>query len=188
MCSALTLCFASIILTSPEKAVRWLLFIPISLWDHEAGILHKLLKSTQLDGLWKKRRYGRWDFEQGSLALDSGWNARCHKSQCYLMFTKWLPCTLPWLFRITDMPLNQKQDSSCPYQVAWVVKKTRLVMWQTWDTGSIPGSGRSLGGGHSKPLQYSCLENPMGRGAWQTTVYRVTKSCIWLKWISIHHT
>ena len=44
------------------------------------------------------------------------------------------------------------------------------------DVGSIPGSGRSPGGGHGNPGQYSCLENPMGRGAWQTTVHRVTKS------------
>ena len=36
--------------------------------------------------------------------------------------------------------------------------------------GSIPGLGRSPGGGHSNPLQYSCLENPMDRGAWRSTV------------------
>ena len=44
------------------------------------------------------------------------------------------------------------------------------------DVGSIPGSGRSPGGGHGDPLQYSCLENPMDRGAWQATVRRVAKS------------
>ena len=44
------------------------------------------------------------------------------------------------------------------------------------DTGSIPGSGRSPGGGHSKPLQYSCLENPIDRGALWATVHGVTKS------------
>ena len=44
------------------------------------------------------------------------------------------------------------------------------------DTGSIPGSGRSTGGGHGNPFQYSYLENPMDRGAWQATVYRVAKS------------
>ena len=44
------------------------------------------------------------------------------------------------------------------------------------DPGSIPGSGRSPGEGNGKPLQYSCLENPMDRGAWQATVHRVTKS------------
>ena len=38
------------------------------------------------------------------------------------------------------------------------------------DMGSIPGMGRFPGGGHGNPLQYSCLENPMGRGAWQATV------------------
>ena len=44
------------------------------------------------------------------------------------------------------------------------------------DMGSIPGLGRSLGGGNGNPLQYSCLENPMDRGAWQATVHRVPKS------------
>ena len=37
------------------------------------------------------------------------------------------------------------------------------------DVGSIPTSGRSPGGGHGNPLQYPCLENPMGRGAWRAT-------------------
>ena len=44
------------------------------------------------------------------------------------------------------------------------------------DTGSIPGSERSPGEGNGSPLQYSCLENPMDRGAWWTMVHRVTKS------------
>ena len=43
------------------------------------------------------------------------------------------------------------------------------------DLGSIPGSGRSPVGGHSNPLQYSCLENPMDRGAWQAMVHRVKR-------------
>ena len=46
------------------------------------------------------------------------------------------------------------------------------------DPGSIPGLGRSLGGGHGKSLQYSCLGNPMDRGAWCTIVYGFTKSRI----------
>ena len=41
--------------------------------------------------------------------------------------------------------------------------------------GSIPGSGRSPGEGKGNPLQYSCLENPTDRGAWQTTVHGVTR-------------
>ena len=44
------------------------------------------------------------------------------------------------------------------------------------DLGLIPGLGRSPGGGHDNPLQYSCLENPMGRGAWWAAVHGVAKS------------
>ena len=51
--------------------------------------------------------------------------------------------------------------------------------------GSIPGSGRSPGGGCGNPLQYSCLENPMSRGAWRATVHGVTNSQTQLKRISM---
>ena len=44
------------------------------------------------------------------------------------------------------------------------------------NTGLITGSGRSPGGGHGKPLQYSCQENPMDREIWQATAHEVTKS------------
>ena len=43
------------------------------------------------------------------------------------------------------------------------------------DTGSIPGSGRSPGEGNGNPVQYSCLENSMDRGAWQATVHGITR-------------
>ena len=49
------------------------------------------------------------------------------------------------------------------------------------DLGSIPGLGRSPGGGHSNPLLYSCLADPMDRGAWWATVHRVAKSQTRLK-------
>ena len=49
------------------------------------------------------------------------------------------------------------------------------------DRGSIPGSGKTPGGGHGNPLQYSCLENPMDRGTWQAIVHRVTNSQTQLK-------
>ena len=48
------------------------------------------------------------------------------------------------------------------------------------NSGSIPESGKSPGGGQGNPLQYSCLENPLDMGAWQATVHRVTKSQTWL--------
>ena len=46
------------------------------------------------------------------------------------------------------------------------------------DAGSIPGLGRSPGGGEGTPLQHSCLENPMDGGAWRAAVHGVTESCI----------
>ena len=49
------------------------------------------------------------------------------------------------------------------------------------DSGSVPGLSRSPGGGHDYPLQYSCLENSMDRGAWQAIVHKVAKSwCVQL--------
>ena len=56
----------------------------------------------------------------------------------------------------------------------------------TGNPGSIPGSGRSPGGGHGNLLQCSCLGNPMDRGTWQATVHRVTKSQTLQKWLSMH--
>ena len=54
------------------------------------------------------------------------------------------------------------------------------------DVGSIPGSGRSPGGGLGHPFQYSCLENPMNRGAWQAIVHGGTKSQTRLYSFSMH--
>ena len=54
------------------------------------------------------------------------------------------------------------------------------------DTGLTPGLGRSPGGGHGNPLQFSCLENPIDRGDWQATVHRVTKSQTRLKQLGTH--
>ena len=54
------------------------------------------------------------------------------------------------------------------------------------DAGSVPGSGRSPGGGHGNPLQGSCLENPMDRGAWWAADLRVAQSQTRLKWLSMH--
>ena len=57
-----------------------------------------------------------------------------------------------------------------------VVKNPPASAGNAEDSGSIPGSGRSLGEGNGNPLQYSCLENPMDRGVWQATVHKVIKS------------
>ena len=57
-----------------------------------------------------------------------------------------------------------------------VVKNLPADAGDVRDVSSIPGSGRSPGGGHGNPLQYSCLEKPMDRGAWWATAYRVAQS------------
>ena len=54
------------------------------------------------------------------------------------------------------------------------------------DAGLIPGSGRSPGGGNGNPLQYSCWDNTMNRGAWRATVHAVAKSQTRLKQLSTH--
>ena len=84
-------------------------------------------------------------------------------------------------------------------RMSWILdllslRSLRLSQWfsgkefacSAGDTGLIPGSGRSPGVGNSNPLQYSCLENPMNRGAWWVTVHRVANSQTWLKWLSMH--
>ena len=61
-------------------------------------------------------------------------------------------------------------------QVALMVENPPANAGDLRDAGSIPGSGRSPGEGHGNPLQYSCLENPMDRGAWWATAHGVAKS------------
>ena len=65
--------------------------------------------------------------------------------------------------------------------MALVVKNLHANAGDIRDMGLIPGSGRTPAGGHGNPLQYSCLENPMDRGAWWAMIHRVTKSRARLK-------
>ena len=58
----------------------------------------------------------------------------------------------------------------------------------TGDQGPIPGWGRSPGGGNGNPLQYSCLENPMDRGAEQATIQMVAKSQLYMPSYTTEHT
>ena len=68
-----------------------------------------------------------------------------------------------------------------------VVKSLLVNAGDVRDMGSMPGLGRSPGGGHGNPLQYSCLENPMDRGAWQASVHRViAQNQTQLKWDNTH--
>ena len=71
-------------------------------------------------------------------------------------------------------------------QVVLVVKNPPANAGDIRDAGWIPASGRSPGGRHGNPLQYSCLENPIDRGAWLATVHGTAKSQTQLKRLSMY--
>ena len=71
-------------------------------------------------------------------------------------------------------------------QEALAIKDVSANTGDARDAGSIPGSGRSLGGGHSNPLQYPCLENATYRGAWRAMVHGATESQTGRKRLSAH--
>ena len=70
---------------------------------------------------------------------------------------------LPWWLSIKNLPANIR------------------------NAGATPGPGRSPGGGNGTLLQYSCLKNPLVRGAWGATVHGTAKSQTWLKWLNTAH-
>ena len=80
--------------------------------------------------------------------------------------------------------MKHKRKSAGASQVVLVVKNPPASAGDVRDTGLIPGSERSPGRGCGDPLQYSRLENPMDRGAWQATVHGVAKSRTHLKRLS----
>ena len=71
-----------------------------------------------------------------------------------------------------------------PLHYSWASLVAQMIKNLPADPGSLPVSGRSPGGGHGNPLQYSCLENSMGRGAWWSPIHRITKSWTRLKQLS----
>jgi len=86
----------------------------------------------------------------------------------------------PFLFLVRTPVIGFSPHS----QVPLVVKNPPASAGDARDVGSIPGSGRSPGEGHGNQLQYSCLENPMDRGAWWAMVHMVPKSQTQLKRLS----
>ena len=98
--------------------------------------------------------------------------------------------------RGSSWPRDQTPHGSyyyiCPYavirasQLALMLKNPPASAGDARDTGSIPGLGRSPGGGNGNPLLYSCLGNPMDRGAWWAIVHGVAKSQTWVKQLSTH--
>ena len=89
---------------------------------------------------------------------------------------------MSWHFKHIQMFCRKHWAS----QVALVVKNPHASAGDARDSGSIPGSGRPPGGGHGGPLQYSCLQKPMDRGARRAAVYKAAKSQRRLKRLSAH--
>ena len=81
---------------------------------------------------------------------------------------------------------NTSRELEHIHEVVLVVKNFPANARDLRDTSLIPGLGGSPEGGHDNPLQYSCLDNPMDRGAWRATVHRVAKSRTRLKRLSMH--
>ena len=94
---------------------------------------------------------------------------------------------LPLLF-IGDCRFGERWQGIGASQVPTVVKNPPANAGDVRALGLTLGSGRSPGGGLGNPLQYSCLEKPMDRGAWWATVHRVTKSWTQMKQLGTHST
>ena len=99
----------------------------------------------------------------------------------------WLHC---WLLHVQPVQAGCSPGSSAEHantELLWLcLLKTpngsagKESACNAGDTGSIPGSGRTSGGGNGHSLRYSCLKNPMDKGAWWATVQRVAKCRTWL--------
>ena len=81
---------------------------------------------------------------------------------------------------------GQTWDVKRTSQVVLVIKNPPANAGDIREVSLIPGWGRPPGEGHGSPLQHSCLENPMDRGAWWAMVPRVSKSLTQLTWLSTH--
>ena len=122
----------------------------------------------------KKGQYHLVFVLQGT-ATDAAHSPSSQSGTCKLSF----PGNYTWLLSIEPLQLWASQ-------VVLVVKKPPADAGDLRDVGLVPGSGRFPRGGHGNPLQYSCLENPMDRGAWWAIVHRVTKIRTQLKQLSMH--
>ena len=140
------------------------LLLLLAMWDIRGVKLPKELEewtSQAQHGLWSSRASSPWwlPTSGGSVAATTA------KSSPSYNLTRSLPRAS---------------------QVVPVVKNPPASAGDIRDVGSFPESGRSPGGGHGNPLQYSCLENPMDRRAWWATVHRVAQSHTQLKRLSTH--
>ena len=126
---------------------------------------------TVSDEQWRNSPYIYMDPFSPELSSHSG----CQVSfMCY---------TVTWNLLLLVIHFKHSSIFSGASQVVLVVKNPPTKAGDPRDAGLISALRGSPGGGNGSPLQYSCLENPIDRGAWQTTVQSVTQSQTQLKWL-----
>ena len=122
-------------------------------------------------------------FQSGPVVRAQGWPSWARRSASLVPFTS---SPRPFRQMLTLLSRRENRESTagkCGFTGDSLVKDLPA---NAGDAGSVPGLGRSFGGGNSNPPQYSCLENPVDRGARQATVYGMEKSQTWLSTRHIH--
>ena len=127
-----------------------------------------------------QQRYENFPWEPTLKGRNCPWVGTAHCRQWSWRVISW--SFLPLVFYAHNRLLRKVLMSSF---CTWQNSKTWRNMLKVIKLVAMPSS-RESGGGHGNPLQYSCLENPMHRGAWQATVHRVAKSQTQLKRLSTH--
>ena len=135
----------------------------------------------------------------GQTQIGPVWNFPCSSLRCFNQWNGFStnPGPSPYNHISSLRSRPRRCSEKCPrnvpvtgvYPSDFLFCDSKLPCWlsgrestyNAGDSGSLPGLGRSPGGGRGNPLQYSRLENPMGRGAWRATVHRVIKRWTWLK-------
>ena len=144
-----------------------------------------------------------WGFPADARGTELAYQCRRHKRHWFNPWVGKIPWSRSWQPTPVFLPGESHGQRSLEGYSPWGHKESDTTEWRSintgnlkwflwWlsskestckagDLGSSPGLGKSPGGGHGNPLQYSHLENPMGRGAWKATVHGVAKSWTRLK-------
>ena len=121
---------------------------------------------------------------QASLSITSSQNLLKLMSIKSIIPSNYLILCCPLLLLPLTFPSIRIFSNESVLHIRWSKYLASVLPMNIQRVGSIPGLGRSPRAGNSNPLQYSCLENPICREAWQSTVHRVAKSRTWLKQLS----